>query len=81
MTNSSCDLREKHKIVRCEVGNCETCERVFNWTKQVEQETAEKIYNYLKVKQVICSPEEVDNFVYMLDIKETAKQFGVVIKE
>ena len=49
MIVSSCDLREEHRIVRCEPGNCETCERVFNWTKQVRKETAEKIFKDLKL--------------------------------
>ena len=48
MIVSSCDLREEHRIVRCEPGNCETCERVFNWTKRVSKETAEKILKWLK---------------------------------
>ena len=42
--SKECELREKHKIIRCDIGNCETCERVFNWTEQVKKETAKQIY-------------------------------------
>lgn len=43
MKNKECELRETHKIIRCDIGNCETCKRVFGWTKQVEKETAKEI--------------------------------------
>ena len=47
---------------------------------QARKETVRDILQKLKSKQVICSLEE-DNFVYMLDIEELAKQCGVEVKE
>jgi hypothetical protein len=48
--------------------------------ERIRKQTATEILKELKAKQVICSPEE-DNFVYMLDIKELAKQYGVEVEE
>lgn len=48
--------------------------------ERIRRETATEILKALKTKQVICSPEE-DNFVYMLDINELAKQYGVEVEE
>lgn len=47
---------------------------------QTRKETVRGLLKALKAKQVICSPEE-DNFVYMLDINELAKQHGVEVEE
>lgn len=48
--------------------------------QQARKETVRGLLKALKAKQVICSPEE-DNFVYMLDINELAKQHGVEVEE
>ena len=54
--------------------------KIAKHNESVRKETAKEILKALKAKQVICSPEE-DNFVYMLDIKDLAKQYGLGVEE
>lgn len=54
--------------------------KIAKYNETIRKETAREILKALKAKQVICSPEE-DNFVYMLDINELAKQYRVEVEE
>ena len=52
--------------------------KIAKYNETIRKETVRELLKALKAKQVICSLEE-DNFVYMFDVNELAKQYGVEV--